>query len=100
MRGRLAQRVGDPQLAFLAGVDDAGAKLLPVAVEALELVHLLAGDQDQVLEPGPHQRPDREVDHRLVEHVEEVLVHHLRHRMEPRAVAPRQDHALHASVPT
>ena len=100
VRGGLGQRVGDPQLPFLLLVHDAHAQLVAVAQEPLELLDLRSGDQDQVEHPRVGQRADREIDHRLVEHVQEMLVHNLRHRIEPGAEPSGQNHAVHTRPST
>jgi hypothetical protein len=56
------------------------------------------GDDEDVADPREHQRGERVVHHRLVVHGQELLGDHLRHRVEPRARAAREDDALHAAL--
>jgi hypothetical protein len=91
------QGVGDPALALLVGVGDRDAQLRPVAQQRLNLVAVAADDDHQIGDAGPGEAADREVDHRLVEQVEDVLVHDRRHRPQARAQPSRQHHSLHDS---
>ena len=97
VRPGLRERIGDAGLALLVGVGDRDAQSRAVAQHRLHLVAETADDHDQLGDARPGQRPHREVDHRLVEQVEDVLVGDLGHRAQARAEAARQDNPLHRS---
>ena len=87
---REAERLGDP-----AG-RSCRAVLELAAEQALEVLHVVAArDEHQLVEAGLPQRLDRVEDHRLVVDGQEVLVRDPRQRIEPRAGAAGEDHALH-----
>ena len=51
-------------------------------------------DEQHVADAGEHQRRQRVVDHRLVVHRQQLLRHHLRDRVQPRARAAGEDDPL------
>ena len=67
-----------------------------VAQQALEqrLVLRRRNDQD-VANAGQHQRRQRIVDHRLVEHRQKLLGHHGGHRVKPCPRSAGQNNSLH-----
>ena len=95
--GGLQEGLCDAPGAFLARVLDLHAELGAVAQQAAELLQRLGdGDQGDVCYAGPGQRADGVVHHRLVEDVEQVLVHNLGQWMPARAEAPCENDAFHA----
>ncbi len=90
--------VGDPARLLLVRVEETvDAELVAVAEQAEELARVgAAGDEHQLAQTGLDQRLDRVRDHRPVVDRQQVLVGDPRQRMETRAAAARQDHALHA----
>ena len=70
------QGVGDAAFAFLVGVVDVlQAELFAVGQQAQEIARVAAaGDDQDVLDPGVHQRLDGIVDHRLVIDRQQMLV--------------------------
>jgi hypothetical protein len=58
---------------------------------------LRRGDDEDVADPGEHERAQGIVDHRLVVHGQQLLRDDLSHRVEARARAAGEDDALHAA---
>src|SRR2546426_7689754 len=75
---------------------DAEAEVAAVAEETLERALVLrAGDDQDVADPGEHERRERVVDHGLVVDRNELLAHREREREEAGARAPGEDDPLH-----
>src|SRR2546427_134545 len=75
---------------------DAEAEVAAVAEETLERALVLrAGDDQDVADPGEHERRERVVDHGLVVDRNELLAHREREREEAGAGAPGEDDPLH-----
>ena len=94
---RLCERIGNARLALLVGIGDAHAQIGAVPEQRPDLVAVAADDHHQIGHARLGQRADGEVDHRLVEEVEDMLVHDRRHRPEARPETARQHHSLHRS---
>ena len=91
-----AERLGDPTRLVLVPVEEAvDPVLVAVAQQTEELARMgPSGDEHELLDAGVHQRLDRPADHRPVVDREEVLVRDLGERVQARARAAGQDHAL------
>jgi hypothetical protein len=76
-------------------VFEGDAEALPVSQQLAELVDLTSGDQDDVGHARGRKGPDRVEDHRLVEDVQQVLVHHARDGVEPSPEASGEHYSLH-----
>ena len=92
-----AQGVGDAAFAFLVGVvDKAQAEVLAVAQQVQKIARIVAaGDEHDVIDPGPHQGLDRVVDHRLVVDRQQVLVGDLGQGQQTRAQTAGEDDTFH-----
>ena len=95
---RQPERLRDPALLLLVGVEEpVDAVRVTVAEQAEELPRVRsAGDEHELRDARVHERLDGVRHHRPVVEREQVLVRDPRQRIEPRALAARQNHALHA----
>ena len=91
------QSVGDAAFAFLVGVVDVlQAELLAVGQQAQEIAGIpAAGDDQDVLDAGVHQRLDRVVDHRPVVDRQQMLVGDLGEREQAASRSSGQDDTFH-----
>ena len=80
------ERLGEPLGPRLLGIGERHAKSAPVAEETLEVGQVVRRrDQEDVANPGQHQRREGIINHRLVVDREQLLRDRQRHRVEPRA---------------
>ena len=92
---RPGQRVGDPPLPLLEGVAQPDPEIGSVPQEPLELRDVLAGHEGDVPDARGGEGADGVEDHRLVEHVEQVLVHDLRDGVEAGPESTGEHDAFH-----
>ena len=79
------ERLGEPLGPRLLGIGKRHAKPAPVAEEALEVGQVVRRrDQEDVANPGQHERRERIINHRLVVDRQQLLRDRQRHRVEPR----------------
>ena len=94
------ERLRQPVRRRLHGVAELDAPLRPVAEQPDELLLVVRrGDDQDVPDPGQHQRRDRVVDHRLVVDRQQLLADAAGERVQPGARTTRQDDALHRPNP-
>ena len=80
------ERLREPVGARLRGVLDVDSDVGAVAEQPSEALLLVRrGDDQDVPDPGEHQRRERVVHHRLVVDRHELLADGARHRMQPRS---------------
>ena len=95
------ESIGKPARLLLDRIAEGEAEIGAVPQQALEqMLVLRRGDQQNVPDPGEHQRRQRVIDHRLVEHRQQLLGNDCGHRVKPRARSPRQNDALHRATVT
>ena len=93
--------IGQPARLLLDRIGEGEPEIGAVTEQALEqMLVLRRGDQQNVPDPGEHQRRQRVIDHRLVEHRKQLLGNDRGHRVKPRARSPRQNDALHRATVT
>ena len=94
------ERLRQPLRGGLLDVAQRDPELAAVAQQPPELPRVLGrGDDEDVADPRQHERRQRVVDHRLVEHWHQLLARGQRQRPQPGAAATGQDDALHRAIP-
>jgi hypothetical protein len=93
--------IGQAARMILAGIRNTQAKIGAVAQQALEQRPILRGrDDEDLANAGEHQHRQRIVDHRLVEHRQQLLGDDGRHRIKPGSRAAGQNDAFHEALKT
>ena len=83
----------------LFGIREPQAPLAAIAQEPAEKRQVVGSGDDQYLANArEHERGQRIVDHRLVVDRQQLLANDLRHGVQSRAAAARQDNAFHAFI--
>ena len=88
--------MGDPACRLLNAVGQLAVELGAASEAVHDGPHVFDTRHDEDLrDVGPHELPERVVEHGLSADRQEVLVRHARQRVEPRALAACEDDALH-----